>query len=159
MNIIYVHRFVLVTDEHIGRPGWLWLALYVCQWGHVTDEYTWLIFIGNMASPKNIRVVGLTYHGPRNVGVFCTGKNRVVKIVCSNSEIVLRTIKHIMIYPGSGPSLELIVLRPVVWYWRWIGVTKGWAESSRSLRCEGGNGSRTPCMKGRWPFIGHTMAG
>jgi hypothetical protein len=39
---------------------------------------------------------------------------RVVKITRSNSEVVLRTIKHTMIYPGSGSSSEVIVLRPVV---------------------------------------------
>jgi hypothetical protein len=49
-----------------------------------------------------------------DVGVFYTGKNRVVKIARSNSEMVLRTIKHTMIYPSSGLSLEVIALRPVV---------------------------------------------
>jgi hypothetical protein len=48
------------------------------------------------------------------VGVFCTNKNRVVKIACSNCEIVLRTTKHTMIYPDSGPFLEVIALRPTV---------------------------------------------
>jgi hypothetical protein len=48
------------------------------------------------------------------VGVFCTGKNRVVKIACSSSEMVLQTTKHTMIYTGSGPSLEVITLRPMV---------------------------------------------
>jgi hypothetical protein len=45
---------------------------------------------------------------------FCTGKNKVVKVVRSNSEIVLRTTMHTMIYPGSGPSLEVIALRLAV---------------------------------------------
>jgi hypothetical protein len=31
-----------------------------------------------------------------SVGVFCTGKNRVVKITCSSSEVVLRTTKHMV---------------------------------------------------------------
>jgi hypothetical protein len=48
------------------------------------------------------------------VDVFYTGKNRVVKITHSSFEVVLRTTKHTMIYPGSGPSLEVIALRPVV---------------------------------------------
>jgi hypothetical protein len=48
------------------------------------------------------------------VGVFCTGKNRVVKIARSSSEMVIRTIKHTMIYPGPGSSLEVIALRPAV---------------------------------------------
>jgi hypothetical protein len=53
-------------------------------------------------------------------------KYSVVKIACSSSEVVLQTMKHTMIYPGSGPSLEVVALRPAaVWYWRWIGVTRG----------------------------------
>jgi hypothetical protein len=46
--------------------------------------------------------------------VFYTGKNRVVKILRFSSEMVLRTTKHIMIYPGSGPSSDVIVLRPAI---------------------------------------------
>jgi hypothetical protein len=42
--------------------------------------------------------------------VFCTGRNRVVKIVRSNFKMLLLTAKHTMIYPGLGPSLEIIVL-------------------------------------------------
>jgi hypothetical protein len=45
---------------------------------------------------------------------FCTGKNRVVKITRSSSEMVLRTIKHTMIYISSGPSLKVVVLHLVV---------------------------------------------
>jgi hypothetical protein len=45
---------------------------------------------------------------------FCTGKNRVVKITHSSFEMVLRTTKHTMIYPISGPSLKVIALRSVV---------------------------------------------
>jgi hypothetical protein len=45
---------------------------------------------------------------------LCTGKNRVVKIAHSSFEMVLRTTKHTMIYPGLGPSLEVIVIRPAV---------------------------------------------
>jgi hypothetical protein len=48
------------------------------------------------------------------VGVFCIDKNRVVKITRSSFEMDLRTTKHIMIYPDSGPSSDVIVLRPVV---------------------------------------------
>jgi hypothetical protein len=48
------------------------------------------------------------------VGVFYTGKNRVVKIVRSSSEMVLRTTKHTMINPSSGPSLEVIAIQPAV---------------------------------------------
>jgi hypothetical protein len=48
------------------------------------------------------------------VSVFCTDKNRVVKIVCFSSEMVLRTTKHIMLYLGSGPSLEVIAICPTI---------------------------------------------
>jgi hypothetical protein len=44
------------------------------------------------------------------VGVFCTGKNMVVKITCISFEVVLQTIKHTVIYHASGPSLEVIAL-------------------------------------------------
>jgi hypothetical protein len=46
------------------------------------------------------------------VGVFYTVKNMVVKIVRSSSKVILRTTKHIMIYPDSCPSLEVIALHP-----------------------------------------------
>jgi hypothetical protein len=62
----------------------------------------------------------------------------VVKITHSSFEMVLRTMKHTMIYHDSGPSSEVTSLRPVVWYWRWTCVTKGWSESSRSSRGERG---------------------
>jgi hypothetical protein len=48
------------------------------------------------------------------IDVFCTDKNRVVKIMCSSSEMILQTTKHTMIYPGSGSSLEIIALCPTV---------------------------------------------
>jgi hypothetical protein len=63
----------------------------------------------NMTSPKFGEQGGTNI-----VSVFYTGKNRVVKITCSSFEMVLRTIKHTMIYPGSGPSLEVIALYSAV---------------------------------------------
>jgi hypothetical protein len=45
---------------------------------------------------------------------FVPARYSVVKIARSSSEMVLRTIKHMVIYPGLGPSLEVIVLRPAV---------------------------------------------
>jgi hypothetical protein len=54
---------------------------------------------------------------------FAPARYRVVKIAHSSFEVVLRTTKH-MIYPGSGPSLEVIALCPAVWYWRWTCVTR-----------------------------------
>jgi hypothetical protein len=41
-----------------------------------------------------------------NYLIFCTGKNKVIKITCFSSEMVLQTTKHTMIYPGSGPLLK-----------------------------------------------------
>jgi hypothetical protein len=46
--------------------------------------------------------------------LFAPAIYRVVKITCSCSEVVLQTKKHSMVYPGSGPSLEVIALRPAV---------------------------------------------
>jgi hypothetical protein len=41
----------------------------------------------------------------------CNSDSRgITKIVCYSSEMVLRTIKYTMFYPGSGPS-EVIILR------------------------------------------------
>jgi hypothetical protein len=45
---------------------------------------------------------------------FAPARYRVVKIACSCSEMVLQNTKHTMFYPGSGPSLEVIALRPAV---------------------------------------------
>jgi hypothetical protein len=45
---------------------------------------------------------------------FVPTRYRVVKIARSYSEMVLQTTKHTIIYPGSGPSLEVIVLCPAV---------------------------------------------
>jgi hypothetical protein len=39
---------------------------------------------------------------------------RVVKIACSNSEVVLRTSKNTVIYPGLGPTLKVVDLRLAV---------------------------------------------
>jgi hypothetical protein len=46
--------------------------------------------------------------------LFAPRRNRVVRIERSNSEMVLRTIEHTIIYPGSNSSLEIITLRPAV---------------------------------------------
>jgi hypothetical protein len=58
------------------------------------------------------------------VGVFYTDKYRVVKITYLSSEVILRTTNHTVIYPNLGTSLEVITLRPTVWYRRWICVTR-----------------------------------
>jgi hypothetical protein len=45
---------------------------------------------------------------------YAPTKYRVVKIARSSSEVVWQTMKHTVIYPGSGPSSEAIALHPVV---------------------------------------------
>jgi hypothetical protein len=96
-----------------------------------TDEGTIRTSIGKAhhKSPFLVRQL-LVFFAPANYGV--------VKIARSSFEVVMWTMKHTMIYTGSCPSSEVIALYPVVWYWRWTYVTKGWAESSRSSRGERG---------------------
>jgi hypothetical protein len=50
--------------------------------------------------------------------IFALARYRLVKIVHSSSEVVLRTTKHMVIYPDSGPSSKVIALHPTVWYIR-----------------------------------------
>jgi hypothetical protein len=45
---------------------------------------------------------------------FAPARYKVVKITCSYSKVVLQTTKHTMIYPGLGPSLEVIALHPAI---------------------------------------------
>jgi hypothetical protein len=45
---------------------------------------------------------------------FVPASYRLVKIVRSCFEVVLRTKKHTMVYPGSGPSLGVIALHVAV---------------------------------------------
>jgi hypothetical protein len=45
---------------------------------------------------------------------FASPRYTVVKIAHSSFEVVSQIIKHTMIYPGSGPSLKVIALRPAV---------------------------------------------
>jgi hypothetical protein len=40
-------------------------------------------------------------------------------------------MKHTVIYLGSDPFLEVIVICPVVWYKSWIGVTRGEQRSQK----------------------------
>jgi hypothetical protein len=46
--------------------------------------------------------------------LFALTRYRVLKIAHSFSKVVLQTTKHTMVYPSSGPSLEVIALRPTV---------------------------------------------
>jgi hypothetical protein len=80
--------------------------------------------------------------------VFSAPTNyQVVKIVHPSFEVVLWTTKHTKIYPSSGPSLEIIALRPVVWYWTWIEVTRGQQRAQEVYLVKGGNGSLAPCQR------------
>jgi hypothetical protein len=45
---------------------------------------------------------------------FAPVRYRVIKIIGSYFEVVLRTTKYTMVYPGSCPSLKVIVLHPAV---------------------------------------------
>jgi hypothetical protein len=90
---------------------------------------------------------------------FAPARYRVVKITHSYSEVVLWTTKHTIVYRSSGPSVEVIALRPKVWYWRWSVVTTGWAECSRILLSERGKCSCVTCQKGRGPFIDREAIG
>jgi hypothetical protein len=45
---------------------------------------------------------------------FSLVRYRVVKITHSYFKVVLRTTKHTIVYHGSGPSMEVIALRPAV---------------------------------------------
>jgi hypothetical protein len=54
-------------------------------------------------------------YGCPRLSVFSEpAKYRVVKIVRSSSEMILRTMKHTVIYPSSDLSLEVIALCPVI---------------------------------------------
>jgi hypothetical protein len=71
----------------------------------------------------------------------------VVKISRSGYEVVLRTMKHTIIYHGSNPSLVVLALRPSVWYWRWTGVTAGeWR--AREVRIVKGEMDLVPLPEG-----------
>jgi hypothetical protein len=49
------------------------------------------------------------------MSVFSTpAKYRVVKITRSSFEVVLRTMKYTVIYPGLGPSSKVIILHSAV---------------------------------------------
>jgi hypothetical protein len=68
---------------------------------------------GHVGNKRNIRDIKRV-RTKSIVSVFSPASYRVVKITCSSSEVVLQTIKHTMIYPGLGPTLEVIALRPIV---------------------------------------------
>jgi hypothetical protein len=50
----------------------------------------------------------------RVISVFTPVRYTLVKIAHSSFEVLLRTMKHTVIYPSSGPSSEVIALYPVV---------------------------------------------
>jgi hypothetical protein len=69
--------------------------------------------------PRSVHLGLSTYaFQPYNIdflSVFFTlARYRVVKIMHSCSKVVLLTTKHTMVYPGLGPSLEVIALHLAV---------------------------------------------
>jgi hypothetical protein len=96
-----------------SQEWWGCIRYWVC--GSPT-VYHWreLIISGFMGHNQSAEVPGVQDPDinrslrPCVIGVFCTDKNIVVKIMHSSYEMVLRTTKHTMIYPSSGPSLEVI---------------------------------------------------
>jgi hypothetical protein len=80
---------------------------------------------GNHRNVKSKSMLQIPLPGTPTVDVFAPARYRVVKITRSSSEVVLWTIKHTMIYPDLGPTLEVIALHLAVQYRRWIGVTRG----------------------------------
>jgi hypothetical protein len=46
--------------------------------------------------------------------IFSPARYRVVKITRFSFEVVLRIMKHTVIYPDSDPSLKIIVLRHMI---------------------------------------------
>jgi hypothetical protein len=65
--------------------------------------------------PNAILAWPIFYHCKKWVlHVFCTGKLWGGVFMYSSSEVVLRTMKHTMIYDGFGPSSDVIALHPVV---------------------------------------------
>jgi hypothetical protein len=90
-----------------------------------------------IGQPINALIVGIRVC---YMSVFFTPtRYMAINTAYSYSEVVLRTTKYTMIYPDSGSFLEVIALRPAVWYWRWTKFTLRWAEISRSSRGEGEN--------------------
>jgi hypothetical protein len=77
-------------------------------------------------------------HEGLDMSVFSTlAKYMVVKIARSSSEVVLWTMKHMVIYSGLAPSLKVIALRLMIWYWRWIGVIRGEQRAQEVLMMKG----------------------
>jgi hypothetical protein len=57
----------------------------------------------------------VNYSRSKIVGVFfAPARYMVVKIARFSSEVVLQTIKHMMIYPSLDPSLKIIALHIAV---------------------------------------------
>jgi hypothetical protein len=48
MNLSYVHWFGWVIDERIEGLVRRDVVMYVCRSWHVTEEYTWFIFVSDI---------------------------------------------------------------------------------------------------------------
>jgi hypothetical protein len=87
----------------------------------------WMVLPGARPTPVGVVVVGdgtirtsreeASYKSPYLAHqlsmFFAPARYRVVKIMCSYSKVVLQTMKNYkIVYPGSGPCYEVIVLPP-----------------------------------------------
>jgi hypothetical protein len=101
-----------------------------------------------------------TWHTPSLlVVVFCTdkiqgGQYRVFQfqggLVNYKSHGNLSWFRSLL--EGNSTTSNSLILKMNKCY-------KGWAGSTKSSRGDGGNRARTPCLKGRGPFVGHAVAG
>jgi hypothetical protein len=86
---------------------------YGCRLPFFRREWEHHILLGGPASSLGVGCYG------HELGVSCTSvgvffaptRYKVIKIVRSYFEVVLRTTNLTMIYPGSGLCLEVIALR------------------------------------------------
>jgi hypothetical protein len=46
---------------------------------------------------------------------------------------LLRTRKHTIVYPGSGPFYKVIAVCPAFWYWGWVVVTMGLSKALKKF--------------------------
>jgi hypothetical protein len=144
------------SSTHPSLPDWtrMWWCLQAHTWKRTqepTRSRTCCLWITCGCPPMS-----WSKQQPVMSVFFTPVRYKEVKIVCHSFEVVLRTMKHTMIYPCVGPSLKVIALRSVVWYWRWTCVTRGEQRAWEVHVVKGENGYRPSYLKGRSPFIGRS---
>jgi hypothetical protein len=112
----------------------------------IVDEWTIRTFKGKSHYKSSFLACQLSVFS-------ASAKYRVVKFAHFSSEMILQTMKHTVIYPDSGPSLEVIALCPTVWYWRWTGLTWGEQRAREVHVVNGKMDLVSPHLKGKEPFI------